>query len=189
MKPKTNGKQFLKKWAVITAIILALFYITRWQLWGAIILANLTAVDVIIADGYVISGPFIIIGLIYYFASKQWKKIKLARKRAPLEDDELDEAFKLVAEANEELLYDIFLKERLGVTKEVAFSAQQRENLQRILEHNNKVRTSDREYVLHPLLIKRIRKIINSESMDDGRKEPTLTGISPLNPEDQRSSQ
>lgn len=151
----------IKRTFIIASILLAIFYFTRWQLWEAIIIANFTAIDVILADTMMLAVPiliFMVSGLVIW-KKMQWDKKK--RISAPFTDDELYEQFKCLAEKNLDLLYHDFLKDRLAVKRENLFRSKTKSHIEQLLLFNERLESEGSDYVLHPHLEKRIKGAIS----------------------------
>jgi hypothetical protein len=163
MKQSPSGKAFIKKWSLIAVAFLALFYGTRWGVWEAVIDANLTGFDVIMADSYLNFGPFILLLGLAWFVRRQWKKKKKAERESPLEESELEEIFKNIAHQNEDVMYELFIKKRFAMEKEEFFSLDNKDHLKAILNYHKKVHATQPDNALHPWLASRIMQVIEVE--------------------------
>ena len=164
MKKKLGGAtKTIKRTVIAASVLLAIFYITRWQLWEAIIMANLTSIDVLLADTMMLGVPLLIVVTSILVA---WRKIiweKNKRINAPFTDDELREQFKRLAERNLEILFNDFLRDRLSVKRENLFRKRTKSHIEQLMVFNERLEAEGSDYALHPHLAKHIKKALNAD--------------------------
>ena len=148
----------------MAVVFLIIYYFTRWGIWEAIINANLTGFDVLMADGFLFAVPLLIVTTFIFIVLKKRKKERIK----PFSENELVEYVISQRSENEKHFYKEFLEKRLGVGKEGLFDGKYHIHLKQIIDLNNELKARNSSDVIHPFLLARIEEHFGSTDQQGG---------------------